>query len=60
MRILDEVKMITHKDMLTILKEIDQEFLLNTINHKSFKEYFFDNAKDESIKEYIKSLIGNN
>ena len=47
-------------DMLTILKEIDQEFLLNTINHKSFKEYFFDNAKDESIKEYIKSLIGNN
>ena len=26
-KILDEVKKITHKDMMTILKEIDQEFL---------------------------------
>lgn len=59
-KILDEIKMITHKDMLTILKEIDQEFLLNTVNHKSFKEYFFKNANDEQIKEYIKNLIDNN
>ena len=37
-KILDEVKKITHKDMLTILKEIDREFLLETINRKQFKK----------------------
>ena len=56
-KILDNIKKITYKDMLTILKEIDQEFLFNTINHKSFKEYFFDNAKDIEIKEYINNII---
>lgn len=56
-KILDSIKEITHKDMLTILKEIDKEFLLNTINHKAFKEYFFENAKDEKIVEYIKNIL---
>lgn len=56
-KILDSIKEVTYKDMLTILKEIDQEFLLKTINHKSFKEYFFENAKDENIKEYISLLL---
>ena len=56
-KILDNIKSITHKDMLTILKEIDKDFLLNTINHKAFKENFFENAKDNEIKEYIKNIL---
>ena len=56
-KILDEVKKITHKDMLTILKEIDREFLLETINRKQFKEYFFDNGEDREIKKFIKDVL---
>lgn len=56
-KILDEVKKITHKDMLTILKEIDQEFLYQTINRKQFKKYFFESAEDREIKEYIKNIL---
>ena len=56
-KILDEVKKVTHKDMITILKEIDQNFLLETINRKQFKKYFFENAEDGEIKEYIKNIM---
>ena len=56
-KILDEVKKITHKDMITILKEIDQEFLYQTINREQFKKYFFENAEDGEIKEYIAKIL---
>ena len=56
-KILDEVKKITHKDMIDILKQIDQEFLYETINREQFKKYFFDNAEDGEIKDYIKSIL---
>ena len=54
---LDEIKRITNKDMLTILKEIDKDFLYQTINRKQFRENFFSNAKNEEIKEYIKEIL---
>lgn len=56
-KILDEVKLVTTNDMLTILKNIDQEFLKNTINNKYFKENFFDNCKDEEISNYLKKIL---
>lgn len=56
-RILDNLKKITTKDMLTILKEIDQEFLKNTINSKYFKDNFFINSKDEDISKYLKKVL---
>ena len=56
-KILDEVKKITHKDMLTILKEIDKEFLYNTINRKQFIDLYFENADDGEIKTYLKELL---
>ena len=37
-KILDDIKKITHKDMLTILKQIDQEFLYQTINKRLQKK----------------------
>ena len=54
---LDEIKRITNKDMLTILKEIDKDFLYQTVNRKQFKENFFSNAKNDEIKEYIKEIL---
>lgn len=56
-KILDEVKKITHTDMYEILEKIDQEFLDKTINRKQFKEFFFENATDEKIKEILKRKL---
>ena len=56
-KILDEVKKITHNDMLTILKNIDKDFLKETINREQFKKYFFENAKDNEIVEFIKEVL---
>ena len=56
-KILDEVKKITHRDMLTILKEIDRDFLKAAISGAKFKELFFANCKNEEIGAYIKSVL---
>lgn len=55
--ILDKIRQITQKDMLTILIEIDQDFLYQTINREQFKKFFFENAEDGEIKEYIRNII---
>lgn len=56
-KILDEVKKITHKDMLTILKEIDQKFLKETVNRSNFKEFFLEYMEDSEIKEYLINIV---
>ena len=57
-RILDEVKKVTHQDMLYILEHLDRELLLGAIAGKNFKKYFFENCKDEKIADAIRALIG--
>ena len=56
-KILDDIKKITHKDMLTILKQIDQEFLYQTINREQFRKHLFENAEDGEIKDYIRKVL---
>ena len=56
-RILDNIKKITHKDMMTILNEIDKDFLKQTIDRKQFKKYFFEIAEVEDIMAFIKKII---
>lgn len=56
-KILDGVKEITHTPMIDILKKIDRDFLLETIDRDSFRTLFFKNAKDSEIVEFIKSLL---
>ncbi|TCT16120.1 ribose 5-phosphate isomerase RpiB [Natranaerovirga pectinivora] len=56
-KILDEVKKVTHVDLLTILKNIDQEFLKTAVSGAKFKEYFFANCEESEITEYIKSIV---
>ena len=57
-KILDGVKEITHTPMIDILKKIDRDFLLETIDRDSFKKLFFQNAKDTEIVAFIKEVLG--
>ncbi len=57
--ILNQVKEVTHTSMIDVLKNIDQEFLLKTIDRPSFKEYFFANAQDQEIIDYCNKVLGN-
>ena len=57
-KILDGVKEITHRPMIDILKEIDKDFLLETIDRDSFKKYFFQNATNQEIITFIKKVLG--
>lgn len=56
-RILNELKMITHQDLLTILKTIDQDFLKETISGEHFQEYFFAHCQDEVIADYLQTVL---
>lgn len=56
-KILDGVKQITHRPLLEILKEMDQDFLRSTIDYPQFKELFFANSKDEEIHAYLNEVL---
>ena len=49
-RILNEVKKITHNDLLSVLKNIDQDFLRETIAGEHF-------CQDNEISAYLKGLL---
>lgn len=46
-KILDEVKKVTHTDMLYILKNIDKELLKGAVSGEHFAEYFFKDCKKD-------------
>lgn len=56
-KILDEVKKVTHMDMLYILKNIDQELLKGAVSGEHFAEYFFKDCMNVEIAEYIKGVL---
>lgn len=55
--ILKGLKAVTCNDMLTVLKSIDLDLLKATVAGEKFQEYFFANATDEGIREYLKGVI---
>ncbi len=55
--ILKDLKAVTCNDMLTVLKSIDQDLLKATVAGEKFQEYFFDNATDVGIREYLKGVV---
>ena len=57
-KILDEVKKVTHTDMVYILNNLDRELVLGALGTKNFKEYFYANCKCDKIREAVKALIG--
>lgn len=56
-KILDGVKEITHTDLVTILKNLDQELVKGALSGEKFKEYFFANCKDEKIAACVKEIL---
>ena len=56
-KILDGVKEITHVDLITILKNLDQELVKGAMAGEKFGEYFFANCKDEKLAACVKELL---
>lgn len=56
-KILDEVKKVTHRDIISILKELDRELVVGALSGAKFQEYFFANCKDEAIAACVKELL---
>jgi ribose 5-phosphate isomerase RpiB len=56
--ILKSLKAVTCHDMLTVLKTVDQDLLKAAVAGEKFQEYFFANATDQGIRDYIKGLVG--
>ncbi|WP_271077286.1 RpiB/LacA/LacB family sugar-phosphate isomerase [Aurantiacibacter sp. MUD61] len=54
--ILADMKKVTCHDMLTVLKNVDQEMLKTAISGERFAEYFYPNCQDDAIADYLRSL----
>ena len=46
------------KNLLTCLKGLDQELVASSLKGDQFKELFFVNCRDESIRSYVRELLG--
>ena len=57
-KILDQVKLVTYKTMEEILPALDQELVKGAFAGKNFKEYFFADATNESLKAVVEKIIG--
>ena len=55
--VLSALKAVTCHDMLTVLKTVDQDLLRATIAGEKFQDYFFANATDTAIRDYIQGLL---
>ena len=56
-KILDEVKEVTHTDMVTILKNLDRELVKGALSGEGVKKYFFDNCKCEKLAACVKEIL---
>lgn len=54
--ILKDLKAASCNDMLTVLKNVDQDLLRAAIAGERFADYFYANAKDEQIAAYLRNL----
>lgn len=55
--VLADLKDASCKDMLTVLKDIDQTLLKSAISGAKFGEYFFANSQDAEISAYLKEVL---
>ena len=54
--VLADLKAKTCHDMLTVLKNVDQDLLKSAIAGEKFAELFYPNSKDEQISAYLRGL----
>ena len=57
-KILDQVKLVTYKTMEEILPALDQDLVQGAFAGEHFKEYFFADATNESLKAVVEKIIG--
>lgn len=55
--VLSTLKAVTCHDMLTVLRTMDQDLLKAAIAGERFQDYFFANATDEGIRDYLKGVL---
>lgn len=56
-KILDEVKKITHQDIITILKNLDRNLVKGALSGERFREYFFTNCRENAIAACVKEIL---
>ncbi len=56
-KILDQVKEVTHTDLVTILKKLDPELVRGALSGAHFAEYFFASCKDEAIAAAVREVL---
>lgn len=56
-KILDEVKKVTHNDMISILEGLDKDLSQGALAGAHFSEYFFANCRDNAIADAVKKLL---
>ncbi|RDC59115.1 Galactose-6-phosphate isomerase [Alteripontixanthobacter maritimus] len=54
--VLADLKKATCHDMLTVLKNVDQELLKSAIAGEKFADQFYANSQDEAISDYLRSV----
>jgi ribose 5-phosphate isomerase RpiB len=54
--ILKELKATSCKDMLTVLKAVDQDLLKAAVAGERFEELFFANVQDTAIADYVRRV----
>ncbi len=57
-KILDQVKEVTHTDMVSILKNLDRELVKGALSGENFQEYFFADCKCDAIAEAVREILG--
>lgn len=56
-KILDGVKAVAYRDLLSILKDLDQDLVKGAVSGEKFKHYFFAHCQDKAIGSYIETLL---
>lgn len=55
-KILDGVKKATHRDLLTVLGELDRDLLKGAVSGPNFAKLFYAGCKDNAVAEFIRKL----
>ena len=56
-KILDEVKKVAYRDLIDILKDLDQDLVKGAVSGAKFQELFFANCKSDKIAAFVKSVL---
>ena len=56
-KILDCVKKVTYRPLEDILPGLDAELVKGAISGERFAEYFFEDCKNDSLRDVVKSLL---